>query len=275
MRSYAHLEHGRFYTGLPVYYVSKGTGEGKGEYTIGASVVWEIGAGENAGIIEFNGNGLKFLENAIATKEAHISTLGGRLIGVTTSSVSESDNQVSMKDRNEQALLLNVSMALDEGFTQVLQWWASWQDVQTSEAEEISIEFNKDLMLKEAAARESAPSSRCTKTEFCRSKWSTTISRRRRSFRTGLSWKSSRSCSRLRTAFRTIRMRKPTLEALRGERPKEPGADCREPGGACLGRRDPRNLLAPEFRDVRIVGKEHIAPRRADLRHRRSLRTLH
>ncbi|MDX0267639.1 DUF4055 domain-containing protein [Sinorhizobium meliloti] len=153
-RSYAHLEHGRFYTGLPVYYVSKGTGEGKGEYTIGASVVWEIGAGENAGIIEFNGNGLKFLENAIATKEAHISTLGGRLIGVTTSSVSESDNQVSMKDRNEQALLLNVSMALDEGFTQVLQWWASWQDVQIPEAEEISIEFNKDFMLKEAAARE-------------------------------------------------------------------------------------------------------------------------
>lgn len=153
-RSYAHLEHGRFYTGLPVYYVSKGTGEGKGEYTIGASVVWEVGPGEKAGIIEFNGNGLKFLENAIATKEAHISTLGGRLIGVTSSSVSESDNQVNMKDRNEQALLLNVSMALDEGFTQILQWWASWQDVKNSDAEEISIEFNKDFMLKDAAARE-------------------------------------------------------------------------------------------------------------------------
>nr|WP_281418744.1 DUF4055 domain-containing protein [Rhizobium rosettiformans] len=154
-RSYAHLEHGRFYTGLPVYYVSKGQGEGKGEYTIGASVVWEVGPGESAGIIEFNGNGLKFLENAISTKEQHISTLGGRLIGTGSSSgASESDNQANMKDRNEQALLLNVSMALDEGFTQVMQWWASWQDVKNSDAEEISIEFNKDFMLKDAAARE-------------------------------------------------------------------------------------------------------------------------
>lgn len=153
-RSYAHLEHGRFYTGLPVYYVSKGTGEGKGEYTIGPSVVWEIGPGENAGIIEFNGNGLKFLENAISTKEAHISTLGGRLIGVAQVAVSESDGQSAMKERNEQALLLNVSMSLDEGFSTVLQWWAMWQDVNKTEAEKISIEFNKDFMLSQAAARE-------------------------------------------------------------------------------------------------------------------------
>lgn len=153
-RSYAHLEHGRYYTGLPVYYVSKGTGEGQGEYTIGASTVWEIGPGEKAGMIEFNGQGLKFLENALATKEAHISTLGGRLIGVTTASVSESDNQVSMKDRNEQALLLNVATALDEGFSQILEWWAIWHDVKIATASKISIEFNKDFMLKDAAARE-------------------------------------------------------------------------------------------------------------------------
>ncbi|MEQ8308032.1 MAG: DUF4055 domain-containing protein [Hoeflea sp.] len=153
-RSYAHLEHGRYYTGLPVFWVSKATGEGQGEYTIGASTVWEVGPGEKAGLMEFNGQGLKFLESAISTKEAHISTLGGRLIGVTTASVSESDNQVSMKDRNEQALLLNISIALDEGFTQILEWWAIWQDVNIAKASEITIEFNKDFMLKEAAARE-------------------------------------------------------------------------------------------------------------------------
>lgn len=153
-RSYAHLEHGRWYTATPVYWASKATSERTGEYTLGASVVWELSAGESAGVIEFNGNGLKFLENAIATKEAHISTLGGRVIGVTTSSVSESDNQVAMKDRNEQALLLNVALSLDEGFTEVLKWWATWQDVKIPEADQISIEFNKDFMLKDAAARE-------------------------------------------------------------------------------------------------------------------------
>jgi hypothetical protein len=153
-RSYAHLEHGRWYTATPVYWASKATTDRPGEYTLGASVVWELSAGESAGVIEFNGNGLKFLENAIETKEAHIATLGGRVIGVTTSSVSESDNQVAMKDRNEQALLLNVSLSLDEGFTKVLQWWATWQDVKIADAEKIAVEFNKDFMLSAAAARE-------------------------------------------------------------------------------------------------------------------------
>lgn len=153
-RSYAHLEHGRYYTGLPIYYVSKANGATEGSYTIGASVVWEVAQGEKAGLLEFNGQGLKFLENAIASKEAHIATLGGRLIGVDTRSVSESDNQVSMKERNEHALLLNVTSVLDEGISGLLRWLATWSDVSDSEASKITIEFSKEFLLKEVAARE-------------------------------------------------------------------------------------------------------------------------
>ena len=153
-RSYAHLEHGRFYTGLPVYWISKNDASGQGEYTIGPSMVWEIQTGEKAGLMEFNGNGLKFLENAIAVKEGHVAALGGRLIGVTTRSVSESDNQVSMKERNEHATLLSAALSLDEGFSEVLGWWAVWNDVPKTTAAKITIEFNKDFILKEVAARE-------------------------------------------------------------------------------------------------------------------------
>ena len=153
-RSYAHLEHGRWYTGLPVYWVSKGNSESAGEYTLGASIVWEVGQGESAGLLEFNGQGLKFLENALNQKEGQIASLGGRFIGVEPQSVSESDNQVAMKNRNEQALLLNVSFVLDDGLTKALQWWAVWQDVRVSDAETIDIEFCKEFMLKEVAARE-------------------------------------------------------------------------------------------------------------------------
>lgn len=153
-RSYAELEHGRFFTGNPVFYVSKGAQEGAGEYTIGSSVVWEVGDGQSAGIIEYNGHGLNSLENAISTKEAHIATLGGRLIGVASQSVSESDNQLQMKDRNEQALLLNVSLAMDEGLSLALQWWAEWMDTPSATAAQIEIEFNKEFLLKESGARE-------------------------------------------------------------------------------------------------------------------------
>jgi hypothetical protein len=41
-KTYAQLEHGRFYTANPIYYVS-GAGEEDTEYHIGPSVVWEIG----------------------------------------------------------------------------------------------------------------------------------------------------------------------------------------------------------------------------------------
>lgn len=153
-RSYAQLEHGRYYTGNPIFWVSKGEGEGAGEYFIGPSMVWEVGPGQKAGLMEFNGNGLKFLENAIAGKESHVATLGGRLIGIEARSTSESDNQVKMKNRNEHAVLLTATIGLDEGFSRALQFWARWADTPANIAKDISIEFNKDFLLKEVAARE-------------------------------------------------------------------------------------------------------------------------
>ena len=153
-RSYAQLEHGRFFTGTPVYWVSKGETDGVGEYQLGASTVWEVGNGQKAGLMEFNGQGLNSLEKALTQKEAHIATLGGRVIGVDSQAVSESDNQLAMKDRNESALLLNVTLSMDEGFTKIIQWWAQWQDTTEAVAKTISVEFNKEFLIKEVAARE-------------------------------------------------------------------------------------------------------------------------
>lgn len=153
-RSYAQLEHGRYYTGFPVFWASKAAADQTNEYEVGPNRVWELPAGEKAGIMEFNGQGLKFLEGAIETKQAHIAAMGGRIVGVETQAVSESDNQAAMKDRNEQALLLNLTVALDEGFTSVIRTWARWSDTSKAQAKSIEIEFNKDFLLKEVAARE-------------------------------------------------------------------------------------------------------------------------
>ena len=153
-RSYAQLEHGRFFTGTPVYWVSKGETEGAGEYQLGASTVWEVGNGQKAGLMEFNGHGLGSLEKALVQKEAHIATLGGRVIGVDSQAVSESDNQLAMKDRNESAMLLNVTLSMDEGFSRILQWWTVWQDITEAASKTITVEFNKEFLIKEVAARE-------------------------------------------------------------------------------------------------------------------------
>lgn len=160
-RTYAQLEHGRFFTANPVYYVSGGNEDD--DFHIGPSVVWQIDAGQNAGIIEFNGQGLKSLETALKTKEDQVASLGGRLLG-ESANAGQSDNQVKLKDRNEQSLLLNVTTVLNENFTYLLREMALWlNDKATSKdgdlvielgVEELVFRVNQDFLLDNAAARE-------------------------------------------------------------------------------------------------------------------------
>lgn len=152
-QSSAQLEHGRFYTGLPVYYCSADSND-KTEFTLGPSTVWKLPQEGRAGIIEFNGSGLKSLETALEQKESQAASLGGRLIGVSTQSTAESDNMTAMKERNENALLLNIAFSLETAFTKLIKYVAWWQDNTDSVVDEIEIECSKDFMLKPVGARE-------------------------------------------------------------------------------------------------------------------------
>lgn len=151
--SYAQLEHGRFYTASPTYWVQNDASQ-QGEYHVGPDTVWLLDKGEQAGILEFNGNGLKFLESAIEQKEAQISAIGGRMMPGKSRGAAESDNSLLMQERNEQTLLLNLADTSDEGLTQVLQWWADWNNATAAEIKKISFEVSRDFLVKDAGARE-------------------------------------------------------------------------------------------------------------------------
>jgi hypothetical protein len=60
-------------------------------------------------------------------KETQVASLGGRLIG-DSNTAGQSDNQVKLKDRNEQSLLLNVTTVLNENFTDLLIILAQWMN---------------------------------------------------------------------------------------------------------------------------------------------------
>jgi hypothetical protein len=152
--SYAQLEHGRFYTGNPVYYAQNDSAVTPGDYHVGPDVVWILDKGEQAGIIEFNGAGLRFLENALSSKEAQIASLGGRMMPGSSRGAAESDNSLLMQERNEQTLLLNLADTTDEGVTQILRWWADWNNVNPSVVSKITFELNRDFLIKDAGARE-------------------------------------------------------------------------------------------------------------------------
>lgn len=154
-QSYAHLEHGRFFTGVPTYFVpvSETGDDGQQTYEIGSARVWEVASGDKPGILEFFGSGLRFLENALDQKEMQVSNLGGRMLGVRAAATAESDNQVALTEKNEKALLLNVANTLDAGLTKLLMWWAKWQDVSEKRAEKISLAISKEFLL-DIGARE-------------------------------------------------------------------------------------------------------------------------
>ena len=152
-KSYALLEHGRYYTAMPVWYAQNVDGSNR-DYRIGSSVVWNCAPGERPGIIEFNGSGLKFLESACLMKEEQIAQIGGRLLGGYARSVSESDNQTKTKEANERTTLLDVVLVANQVFTQSIRFWRFWADGPEVDQMDVSISLNTEFLWDTLGARE-------------------------------------------------------------------------------------------------------------------------
>ena len=152
--SYADMESARFLTASPVYKVNLTNSEGAPEFKVGPNVVWQFGPGEDGGIIEFTGHGLRFLENALKDKEAQISAIGGRMMPGASRGAAESDNSLALKEQNEQTMLLNLADTVDEAMTSLLRWWADWNNIPKGKLNAINFEINRDFLLKDIGARE-------------------------------------------------------------------------------------------------------------------------
>lgn len=152
-RTYAELEHGRFYTALPIYYAPGNDDEKEGSYHIGPNKVWEVPRDTIPGIIEFKGTGLATLEKALNDKEQQIAAIGGRLMPGTSKSVSESDNQVTLREANEQSLLLNIVMALEEGMSLLMRYWLMFRDVPLAQSSTLRYEVDTTVFATTADAR--------------------------------------------------------------------------------------------------------------------------
>jgi len=152
--SYADMESARFLTASPVYKVNLTNADSAPDFKVGPNVVWQFGPGEDGGIIEFTGHGLRFLENAMKDKEAQISAIGGRLMPGASRGAAESDNALALKEQNEQTMLLNLADTVDEATTKILRWWADWNNVSKDAVEKIVFEINRDFLISDGGARE-------------------------------------------------------------------------------------------------------------------------
>lgn len=150
----AHLEHGRFYTGLPIYYVQVGENQEANQYELGPSTVWEVEPGQRPGVIEFNGTGLSTLERALNQKEHQIAALGGRIVGVMANATAESADITAMKERNEASILLTITSNIADGLTKLIRWWARWNDATDAEVKNIEFRMSRDFLFDIGSSRE-------------------------------------------------------------------------------------------------------------------------
>jgi uncharacterized protein DUF4055 len=154
-RSYAYLEHGRFFVGFPIYTAEEPQQGGDVDYQIGSSRVWIVPAGGSAKILEMNGQGLKFLENALNQKEMQAVSIGSKMLGAGGSNMpAKGADQLILEERNEQSILLKITRQLDKGFTTILRWWAQWNGLDAEDAAKIQVTFNKDFLFAGISARE-------------------------------------------------------------------------------------------------------------------------
>jgi len=153
-RTSAQLEHGRYFTALPVYYVQQNAGgEEESEYTIGPSVVWEVPAEAKPGILEYFGTGLKALTDSLIEKENHVEQLGGRVAGAgARKQGSDNADVFAAKQSNETSILLGATDAVGELMTRALRFMLAWDNAPS--ADTLVVSLNQDFKLQSVGARE-------------------------------------------------------------------------------------------------------------------------
>jgi hypothetical protein len=166
-QSTALLQHARFYAGMPTYVTSAGEEGGGGELsglgdgmktmsalTVGPSNVWELEKGAKAWILEFNGHGLTFLENAVDSLQLQMQSLGGKLISAQRRAAALSSEAWALLETGDEATLLDVALTLERGLSQALRIMSGMRGDPIPEDARFLVELNKEFVRTDLTARE-------------------------------------------------------------------------------------------------------------------------
>lgn len=128
-RTSADLENGRHMAGLPTLYAA-GFDAGT-KLVVGSSHAWiSENTDAKAGFIEFTGQGLTPLKEALTEKQEQMAALGARMLEVKSAD-AEAFETVQLRSNAEQASLTIISGAISATMSAALQhlaWWFSLPD---------------------------------------------------------------------------------------------------------------------------------------------------
>lgn len=143
-QSTALLESARTFVGTPQYWI-KGAAQDQDEFLVSSQYIWKLGPDDDVGIIEFNGHGLTFLENALQQKEQQMSALGAKLFGTQKRQAAISVQQIQQTQNSEESILLKLVNTINYQMTRIMKVIGWWLDLSDSKIEEILIELNKNF----------------------------------------------------------------------------------------------------------------------------------
>lgn len=131
-RNSADLENGRHWCGIPQPYLS-GFPD-KAEYKIGGNEIWISSDPQaKAGMMEFTGQGLQPLENALKEKEEKLAILGMRLLE-SQKKTAEVAETLRIRMLADVSTLQSVVRTISQGMTVAVNWAIWWASAQGQEA---------------------------------------------------------------------------------------------------------------------------------------------
>lgn len=148
----ADLEHGRHMVSLPTPWV---TGINADDYKkglkIGSGTAWLIDdTAARVGMLEFTGNGLGHLAEAISEKQHQMAIMGAKLLQPQRKQV-ESAELARMANAGDESILIGISKSVGLGMESALQFAAEWEG---ASPEAVDLRMNVDFIDTKLAADE-------------------------------------------------------------------------------------------------------------------------
>ena len=142
--------HGLHYTGLPTP-IAAGFPKSNDGYRIGPGAAWwSESADAKASFLEFKGEGLGAMRDALSEDEAKMAALGGRLME-KPKHAAEAAAAIRLRTAGDQATLASITESLDRGLTQALGLLNLWLGVIPDGVEVL---LNKDFFGEQMSADE-------------------------------------------------------------------------------------------------------------------------